>query len=852
MISKDEDEDTQTPYLPMSDDWREPIAPLSSPVVDSLELAGLRCLAQGGVRPEDSIRPGDLIRRVSPIGVPLVGVVRSGPLAARELLARGIHVERGGSGAYFEILEVSPDGAPRATTGRRLFDRFGRLRRGQALFRGESVLEAVDVDDVASEMNGLRCRFVTAYTASSGASTRIFSQGATLFVQDWRGTNPYLVVDGFAVPKVVVDPHFDRVRGLRLYTNDLVGQRSAIAQNSAQLDAWVAREQEYRRNRSLWEAEKARLQGLLDRRRVTYSRMWVRQMMYNRFDGSIARWANHYNVLLSPPAPLDPNVVKSILYQESRMGTSGRHLMMPPYDWNSGARHPIKSRFNLGQAIDSWGPQQWLMMREMAPSIATRHGLDALAREREWLGMSSRDYWSHATFRTALREFFTARSGAANLMGTGGRDLHEDYGFWIRTAIRWLFHKYSSRRRSTWAQAVRAYNGGGSGADRYRNDVMSRVGRTTPLPAESSTLREPSEGLENPEEGGAELEPAVERCGFFGRGAPIAKADLVERIRRIAVEESGRWFRRADSGSIVGAHDENDTEVFRYLCIYSLAHLFRGRETSPELYRQIKTALLGYEGLTASLDVAATARAISSAVGGTARVQRRIRGVLGQARNAARDSFPWSAVFITHCVRSAAIDLGIEWHDGTSTINTGKLLELASAHGQYGHAAIRRRRDGTRGTYHAFAPADAAIEVGDIIIQDRRQGLDPAGGCYQEGMGLADVRTLADMAAGTLNCTHGDIVTEVEANSVVAIGGNLSNGVRRRRYPTDDNGILQIGTTDQWLYRQESSSGTLGVPTTSDASTLRGLSTSRIFAVLKLVEECGLPMGMPIGAGRLV
>jgi hypothetical protein len=61
-------------------------------------------------------------------------------------------------------------------------------------------------------------------------------------------------------------------------------------------------------------------------------------------------------------------------------------------------------------------------------------------------------------------------------MGSAGRDLHEDYGFWIRTAIRWLFLKYLSLRPPSWPEAVRAYNGSGAQARQYRDEVLGRVG----------------------------------------------------------------------------------------------------------------------------------------------------------------------------------------------------------------------------------------------------------------------------------------------------------------------------------------------------------------------------------------
>lgn len=61
----------------------------------------------------------------------------------------------------------------------------------------------------------------------------------------------------------------------------------------------------------------------------------------------------------------DPNLLKSMLFQESEMGTAGVHLEDPP-------THPVKSRFNLGQVIDSSGLALLTMLeREQLALVAT-------------------------------------------------------------------------------------------------------------------------------------------------------------------------------------------------------------------------------------------------------------------------------------------------------------------------------------------------------------------------------------------------------------------------------------------------------------------------------------------------
>jgi hypothetical protein len=487
----------------------------------------LEVLARPSGQPQDALRAGDWILRALPGtgDVGHVSVLASSDLLTQPRLASaGITAESTQPGYYGLMIEAGAFPHSRSQPfARRLLDSRGSVPPHTLVLRprysdfaapkdfppdvsaitfgaahpsgspqepepasaADTLEESISVDDVVSEMNGLRCRFLSAHRAMrADGSVRGFAADALLLIDDWNGTAAEATVAGFSVPKLVLAPAPESVSGMRHYDVGLDSQRTAVVRNSRELADWVAREGEYRKNHGTWERERARLDMLLARRQTTYSRMWVMQMMYNRFDAETALWVGHYNTQLSPVAALDPNIVKSMLYQESRMGTSGAHLMPPPSDWSSSDRHPIRSRFNIGQAIDSWGPQQWLMMREMGTAIFARHGLSAF--DRSWMGMSNDDYAAHAPFVRALREFFEFRDGSnRNLMGTIGRDLHEDYGFWVRTAIRWLFVKYANLRRPTWAEAVRAYNGGGAHARAYRDAVMSRVDGTDPYAAES-------------------------------------------------------------------------------------------------------------------------------------------------------------------------------------------------------------------------------------------------------------------------------------------------------------------------------------------------------------------------------
>jgi hypothetical protein len=294
----------------------------------------------------------------------------------------------------------------------------------------------------------------------------------------------------FDVAKLALDPLYTPVAGVRQYQVGLAGQQAAVAASEQRVQARAAevgnikgQESSYKKRHDVWEKnleeaqrELANQQQLLAGRQISLSRMMVRETMYNRFDADIARWVDHYNNLLKPKVKCDPNLVKSMLFQESRMGVEGQHLELPPYDWSSRDKHPVRSRFNVMQAVDSSGEQQLLMLKEMAPDLYARHKLDDFEKSHRASGLTEAAIWGNPEFGAAVREFFERRVGGRNVMGGQDVDLHLDYAFWIRTGIRWLFYKYKAIGETSWAEAVRAYNGAGKGAETYRNKVTSRVG----------------------------------------------------------------------------------------------------------------------------------------------------------------------------------------------------------------------------------------------------------------------------------------------------------------------------------------------------------------------------------------
>jgi len=348
------------------------------------------------------------------------------------------------------------------------------------------------IDIVAQEMNGLR------FKALNSLAGGLIKVNTFVVVTDWNGISPNVVALNKNVPKVDLEPEHSAVSGIRRYDVGLPAQRQKIKANHAQLieqekkiAEHVKKKGDYDKHKNTkgWEAQLKVLEEELarqkkqfaDRQRVM-SRMMVRQTMYNHFDKTISRWVGYYSKKFSPSKPFDPNIIKSMAYEESHMGTFGEHLALPPYDLTN-EHHFLKARFNIIQAIDSAEEQQLLMMEEMArKEIFLPHGLDKLKQEHMSKGLKRPEFytWERGRFVTAMEKFFKLRdTKGLNLMGHS-RDLHEDYDFWVRTAIRWLFVKYEAVDRD-WKETVRAYNGSGPRAEGYRKRVMARTGAQTPL-----------------------------------------------------------------------------------------------------------------------------------------------------------------------------------------------------------------------------------------------------------------------------------------------------------------------------------------------------------------------------------
>lgn len=306
----------------------------------------------------------------------------------------------------------------------------------------------------------------------------------------------------FDIPKSLLRPIVPSGTGLAPYSAGVSQQARSVEEGERDIAALEARRSQYRtpRARALFNADLSSRQGLQRNRNAELNRRLIQETMYNRFDPLIRRWVDYYTARypqLRPP--LDANAVKAMLFQESEMGTSGTYMFIPP------PADQIRTQFNIGQAIDSAGNHQLIMMEEIEPNLITTYHLenirrDLIASQNEFTRLRARPTltpterarlseltllsqpggnWQHffweyraAGQSTGFREAVTAFFNSPTASGGTARNL--DYEFWIRTAIRWLFHQRLSGMVNDWPEAIRAYNGSGQVARDYRDAVRLR------------------------------------------------------------------------------------------------------------------------------------------------------------------------------------------------------------------------------------------------------------------------------------------------------------------------------------------------------------------------------------------
>ena len=118
---------------------------------------------------------------------------------------------------------------------------------------------------------------------------------------------------------------------------------------------------------------------------------------------------------------------------------------------------------------------------------------------------------------------------------------------------------------------------------------------------------------------------------------------------------------------------------------------------------------------------------------------------------------PWSAAFISWLMRKAG---------------AGKHFKYSGGHSYYTAAAKQNALQNNSNMFKAFPIGKVTPRVGDLVCKSRA------------GSGA----TYENIKPGMT--THCDLVTSVEPNRLLTIGGNLDNSVAQRKVPTGANGRI--------------------------------------------------------------
>ena len=114
----------------------------------------------------------------------------------------------------------------------------------------------------------------------------------------------------------------------------------------------------------------------------------------------------------------------------------------------------------------------------------------------------------------------------------------------------------------------------------------------------------------------------------------------------------------------------------------------------------------------------------------------------------------WSSAFISYLMRMAG---------------AGDDFKYSQSHSQYIAQAVKNRKENNSKKFKAYKPNEVKVQVGDLVCYPR-----------QSGVGY-------DSKAGYKS--HCDLITSVQGNIAVGVGGNVSDSVTKNNYALKDGKI---------------------------------------------------------------
>lgn len=455
-----------------------------------------------------STLPDPLRRQMeSGIGADFSNVrIHTGAHAAQ--LSRSIQAQAftHGNDIYFNEGKYSPD----SSSGKHLLAH--ELAHTVQQRAAPAIQRSFEPEDAVAEMIGKKFIINTALTLQDKtvvpANTEInisvwnnASHTVTGNVRLKKGAGT--VTRSVVVDKQYLNTSYTAVSGIYGYKAGVKETQQKIAAGDAKLTKFKAGKPNYEKYNTMhiYNAEVANQERLQNNRYTDLNKKLIQETMFNTFDGEIMKAVDLYHGQIGQAkgwTKPDYNLVKSLIYQESSMGTAGTYLYATPrYEGD-----PM-TRFNLTQSIDSSGSILTLMMNEADPALAARHKINDVtsdlntdrkrfdtlkakkrtpAEEKELAALKIRCaydepnnkaywdyyYWSDPRFNAAWKEF----NKQPTKQKTPGKMRNLDYNFWIQTGVRWLYKKRENV--SSWEEAIRAFNGSGSDAIAYKKEVVGR------------------------------------------------------------------------------------------------------------------------------------------------------------------------------------------------------------------------------------------------------------------------------------------------------------------------------------------------------------------------------------------
>lgn len=114
----------------------------------------------------------------------------------------------------------------------------------------------------------------------------------------------------------------------------------------------------------------------------------------------------------------------------------------------------------------------------------------------------------------------------------------------------------------------------------------------------------------------------------------------------------------------------------------------------------------------------------------------------------------WSSAFISYLMRLSG---------------AGDDFKYSSSHSKYIAQAIKNKKENNSKKFKGYKPNEVNVEIGDLVCYPRQKGIS-----YNSEEGYK---------------SHCDLITEINGNVAVGIGGNVSNSVTKTNYYLKNNKI---------------------------------------------------------------